>query len=406
MGPTTAEEVFIPGGLPIYTYVPRNELQLERRFRDFLRTKKFLSITGRTKSGKTVLAEKIFPRDQSVWFEGGAFDREEYFWEEICTQLELHNSTTVTESVTSGVSGEVGAEGGFGPFAKIKAKIASLFSKTDSASYTRSASFKTTALAGLRKKKIPLIIDDFHYLERGEQKSILRSLKALVFQGIPVILISIPHREFDALKSERELTGRVNQLPIPSWSLPELKKIGELGFKKLNKRISDEKNTKLSKESIGSPHLMQEFCLSLGKHAEGKEIVIDDSLFIKIADVTGKPVFDKLKRGPRQRSDRIKRELKDGTKTDIYGVVLKALAALKPGEESISYEEIRTSIKSVIESNPPQSHEITRVLEHMSKIAVDDNTSAPVLDYEKEDGVLHITDPFFSFFLKWGNIHI
>jgi hypothetical protein len=38
----------------------------------------------------------------------------------------------------------------------------------------------------------------------------------------------------------------------------------------------------------------------------------------------------------------------------------------------------------------------------MAEIASSDEASTPVLDWEKGDRKLHITDPFFAFFLKWG----
>ncbi len=38
----------------------------------------------------------------------------------------------------------------------------------------------------------------------------------------------------------------------------------------------------------------------------------------------------------------------------------------------------------------------------MAKIAATDEASTPVLDWEEEEQKLHITDPFFAFYLKWG----
>jgi hypothetical protein len=38
----------------------------------------------------------------------------------------------------------------------------------------------------------------------------------------------------------------------------------------------------------------------------------------------------------------------------------------------------------------------------MSKIASSDTASTPVLNWEREEQKLHITDPFFAFYLKWG----
>jgi hypothetical protein len=31
-----------------------------------------------------------------------------------------------------------------------------------------------------------------------------------------------------------------------------------------------------------------------------------------------------------------------------------------------------------------------------------DEASTPVLDWEQNEQKLHVTDPFFAFFLKWG----
>jgi predicted ATP-dependent Lon-type protease len=63
-------EVFVPGGFPEVTYVPRDELQLEERVRDYLDERfKVLSLSGPTKSGKTVLVKRVVPN--AIWVSGG-----------------------------------------------------------------------------------------------------------------------------------------------------------------------------------------------------------------------------------------------------------------------------------------------------------------------------------------------
>jgi|SRR5271157_684062 len=74
------QDVFVPGGFPRYTYNPRVELQLEQRLseaRDNLC--KLVTVTGQTKSGKTVLTKKVFPREEAVWVDGGIVSAEEDF---------------------------------------------------------------------------------------------------------------------------------------------------------------------------------------------------------------------------------------------------------------------------------------------------------------------------------------
>ncbi|HHW1460018.1 TPA: hypothetical protein ACUS1X_000624 [Escherichia coli] len=69
--------------------------------------------------------------------------------------------------------------------------------------------------------------------------------------------------------------------------------------------------------------------------------------------------------------------------------------------QSIQYEELRSAIRELVQDAPPQAHEVTRVIEKMAKIAATEEASTPVIDWDKEDRKLHITDPFFAFYLKW-----
>ena len=108
-----------------------------------------------------------------------------------------------------------------------------------------------------------------------------------------------------------------------------------------------------------------------------------------------------LARGPRQRTDRKERQLKSGSVTDIYGAVLAAIAHTGPNTE-LTYEEIRAALKDVLSSDSPQRHEVTRILEEMTKIATNEIEGEPVVDYDVELGKLYISDPYFAFFLRWG----
>ena len=94
--------------------------------------------------------------------------------------------------------------------------------------------------------------------------------------------------------------------------------------------------------------------------------------------------------------------MSDGSSVDIYEAVLRAIARLKPGVETLEYEQIRASLRVILAETPPQAHEVSRVIEKMASISADDDASVPVIDWEKADRRLHITDPFFAFFLKWG----
>lgn len=416
-----ANEIFVPGGLPKYTYNPRNNHKLEQKL---LETKdnlcKLTTVTGITKSGKTVLVSKIFNRSDVIWFDGGTYSSESDFWDSVNEQLELILVEEKTESSNTSTTINVGLEGetGIPLIAKVKPSGNIEMTAVQSSETKRTISLnpKLVALKAINKFKIPIVIDDFHYISREYQGKLVRALKPLVFEGVPVILIAIPHRRFDAVKVEKEMTGRFEPIDVPTWEADELKEISLKGFEMMNLKIDESIHDRLCKEALGSPHLMQEFCRGICRHFNisisnetMQEISISEKelsiIFTEVAEKSGKVMFDKLARGPRSRKDRMKRILKNGTESDIYGVVLKALADMKPDIGNVDYESLRSKLKEIlVENTVPQLHEISRVLDHMNKISADEDASSPVIDWNKEDGILNVTDPFFAYYLRWGNI--
>lgn len=412
-----ATQVFVPGGMPQHTYVDRAERELEKQLlsvKDNLC--KLVTLTGSTKSGKTVLASRIFPRlgDECVWIDGGTVETEEDLWLSVLGEVGGYSSAGVDQANESSqaFSGDIEAEAGIPLVVKGKGRVGTSLTRKNGTVKKKSLhlSAKNAAITQLNESGKPLVIDDFHYLDRDIQGVVIRAVKPLVFEGHPVVVIAIPHRRYDAVKVEREMTGRLKSIPVPIWSIEELMEIPNVGFPILNVNIEGSISERLAKEAYGSPHLMQEFCRGLCMRQGIEETKdeklniasVDDSIFVEIAEGTGKVIFDKLAKGPRQRSDRMPRPLMVGGTADIYKVVLLALAKLAPGMEKVDYELLRTAIRDTLTSNVPQAHEVSRVLEKMGEIASSDEASTPVLDWDKEDQVLHVTDPFFAFFLKWG----
>lgn len=411
------QDVFVPGGFPQHTYNPRDPLQLESRLNECRNNLcKLVTVTGHTKSGKTVLARKVLSSETSVWIDGGAVSQEEDFWQLVIEQLELfqgtHDQTLRESSTTVGAKASAGANF---IVAKGTGELAGSLSgrRTRSATQTRTLSSRVAALRGLAKSRTPLVVDDFHYMPPAVQGNVVRALKSSVFDGLPVVIIAIPHRRYDAIKVEREMTGRIVPIEIPAWTPDELQFIPETGFRLLNHTMPAELARKLADEAIGSPHLMQDFCRAI---CGVRALTVDSpgalrlaqgelhAVFREVAQSIGRPIFERLARGPRQRTDRLPRQLKDGRTVDIYELVLHGLAHLRPGLSSLEYEELRASIRDVSASQIPQLHEVARVLKHMATIAASDQSSTPVIDFEEAEKRLHITDPFFAFYLRWGDL--
>ena len=267
MGEVPYTDVFVPGGFPRHTYNPRLQLRLEEKVGQVLENLcKLVIVTGHTKSGKTVLVRTVLRDSDPVLIDGGPVATEEDFWAAAIDQIGAFQETG--QGREDGKDRQLSAAGRAGVnllIAKGEGEVGAQlsFSEAKTATRTRSVSTKQAALTGLAEAKRPLVIDDFHYLPREVQGNIVRSLKRLIFDGLPVVIIAIPHRRYDAVKVEREMTGRILPVDIPAWGSDELAFIPSAGFPLLDGTMSPAHTEQLASESIGSPHLMQEFCRAI-----------------------------------------------------------------------------------------------------------------------------------------------
>lgn len=401
-----ADNVFIPGGLPEATYVPREHLSLEGELRDWLDSKQkpLLSVAGPTKSGKTVLIKKLVQNPISL--SGGAIDTAEDFWAAICEELEVFTDHSLVATETS--SDSQAHTGGL-DFGVVNGSSTGTNDLTlaRGLSRSRTSNTRSAARAALRKTDRILFVDDFHYIGSDEQLKIVRGLKDLIFDGLGVIVAAVPHRAYDVVRVEKEMTGRVTPLEVIPWEESDLEEIAYKGFRVLGVEVSDNAVASLAQQSFGSPYLMQTHCLDLCKinreGSEVREVFVDpdwQEFFQKHASATSKSAFDLLKAGP-PRSNRNARLLASGTVTDIYGAVLQAIASTGP-RTTISYEDLKLALKGVLSSDMPQRHEITNVLEQMTRIARDEIEGEPVIEYDSEVSNLYLVDPYFAYYLRWA----
>ncbi|MEU7948483.1 AAA family ATPase [Micromonospora taraxaci] len=404
-------QVFVAGGLPTVTYNPRSQLRLEQQVEDYLDERhRILSVSGPTKTGKTVLVKNVLKDAEAVWTSGGAVRSAADLWDAVADELGVQSSSESSWQSTDTESRTTSGELGIPSIAKATRAGQEMISFATTDKVARNRHMETAARKGLRSAMRPLVIDDFHYIPVDQQLAIVRSLKDLVFDGVPVIVIAVPHRAYDVVRVEKEMTGRVQQLEIGFWSNDELLGIAEKGFEALN--LHDEGGVisrRLAEESFASPHLMQDFCLNVVKANDIRNRQTDQAalvephwrgFFEERSSAASKTAFDMLARGPRQRTDRKPRTLKNGLVVDIYGAVLMAIGYTGP-LTSVSYENVRAAMREIVLEDPPRGQEIARVLDEMSKIAREQLEGEPVVDYDSELTTLYISDPYFAFFLRW-----
>ena len=377
-------DVFVAGGMPTVTYRSRERLETSiSRHLDY--GQEILSISGPTKTGKTVLIHHVVEKvvGNGVYIYGGTVESFDDFLGFIID--ESSSPTTYEQSVEDENSGGRDRTGRItGGFAALEQKDTSSTKQRITHKQIGSRSKIAAAQDALRSMGMALVVDDFHFIGEETQLQIIRFLKNLIFDGLPVILVSVPHRAYDAVRVEKEMTGRLKTLNVGFWDEDDLRGIAVKGFETLNLHDSgDLVVNKMINETFSSPHLMQQFCLGicmehdvrqeaeqpidLGEPADGWS-----TFFRRLASDSSRSDFARLAKGARQQTSRTTRQLRDGRLTDLYGVVLEAISDTGP-RMSISYEELRSGILQAIQGDAPQRREVVRTLERMSRIAREGN---------------------------------
>ena len=262
-----ATEVFTPGSFPTLTYVERSGERLEQILRDAIDTPgQIVSLVGPSKSGKTVLVEKVVGRDVLITVTGAGVESPRDIWTRVLDWIGAPSSDTKT----SGTSGKVGAEAGTSGTASflglVKATGQVKGQLEIGIDREKATTFDRTGLPQVVKEiansDFVVLVDDFHYMPRDVQAEVAKSLKEAVRLGVKVCTAAVRHRGDDLVRANPELRGRVRAVDIQYWGNADLSKIAEAGFGELGLRIDVPSVNKLVLESAGSPQLMQLLCLN------------------------------------------------------------------------------------------------------------------------------------------------
>ena len=200
---TPIGKIFVPAGMPTVTYQPRESVVLERKVMTAIEDgHKIISLSGPTKSGKTVLLRKVLTNP--IWMEGGAIGDIDSFWSTLSAALRAPTQLTISDESSAGGSDTRSVGGTLGVLntgVTGGRQSSSDHGSSHGVEKTLTRSNKDACLGILSTEERPLVIDDFHYIDAEVQIEIVRSLKAPVFNGLRAIFISVPHRSFDPVGS-------------------------------------------------------------------------------------------------------------------------------------------------------------------------------------------------------------
>lgn len=415
-----ASEIFTPGSFPQYTFIDDHLLKWKQILIDTLESDQVISISGPSKSGKTVFVQDAVGADNLIHITGAGISDPEALWLRAFDIIgtPIPSSSTKEVNVSAMIGGKTSVEAGVPLVAKGATEISGSGTWGGKASTVTKSSgdLLNLLIKELAGTSFVLFIDDFHYIEKSAQGEIARQVKEAIRQKVKIICASVPYHSDDVVRANADLRGRLVGIDFDYWDETTLGKIARKGFDLLNILYSEEFISKSTAEAAGSPQLMQSICLNScfesglrGKQetlvALSAEAEFREQVFSRTAlSVDYSSTLTKMLDGPKVRGkDRKHYFLCDGSQCDVYPVVLKALA-LDPPRLTIGYSDLVKRVEKVIKvgSDVPTGSSVANACTHISAIA-NSSSSQQVIEWDSENDVIDIQDPYLLFYLRWNS---
>lgn len=386
----TFNSVFSSATFPEYTYVNRKssgDFTYEERLKMALEQMGYLIvIDGPSKIGKTVLCEAVIGKERLVSMTGNDFKGENEFWSVVAKKVDIPLMGEVQN--VSSVSGQ--AE-------QIGTRYISKYQTN-----------KEQVLNYFIKNKKVLLLDDFHYADEKMQHDTACQLKEAIRSDLKVVIVSLPHRVDETVKSNPDLQGRIMNITMKPWKKEELEEIPNKGFSMLGVTAGEKLIERLVMECIDSPQTMQSICENIGYYISEDKVLKDEditkSCYLRADYLTYQELYAKLLAGLSSRGQkRAIYYLEDGSEVDRYGLVLEALRK-DPPLKSITIVEIYERAKAILDKTKSTQKLTTQAIrgtmKSMFSILEESGYEADRV-FDWKENVLTFIEPLFLFYLRW-----
>ena len=413
-----ATEVFTPNKLPEISYVDDHLKDRVRILNDALETgAAVISLSGPSKSGKTVFIEKSIGKERLIQVTGAGITDANRLWDRVFDLIgtPVSKRITTTTSFDATVGGKLGAKASVvvaSGTGEVSANCK--WGQSSSEQTDRVVDYLQLLIRELGKSEFVVFIDDFHYIPKLVQVELSNQIKEAVRNDVLFVVASVPYHSDDAIRANTDLRGRTVKLDFDYWNEAELLQIAMRGFSALNVSVPSSYAQALASEAAGSPQLMQSLCLTTcfeneirEKQTTSKTVVADIDAIKKVCSRVAatsdySSTVEKMKEGPKTRGqDRKAHALKDGTSSDVYPLILRAIA-LNPPTLTLRYPNLQQRIQSLSAAEQPSGSSVTGACSQIALIA-NESENRVVVEWDSGSDVFDIRDPYLLFYLRWAD---
>jgi hypothetical protein len=411
-----ASEVFTPKGEPSVTYVNDHLVGKARRLlQDLSAGPCVVSLSGPSKSGKTVFIEKTLGRDNLIKVNGAGVTSAEVLWVKVLSVIgsPIKQVDTKAKNFAATLNGKI--EGSIPLLAKGEVGSSGSWGTSDTVAAEAATDYINLLVKELGGTNYIIFIDDFHYIARDVQQEIAKQIKEGIEGGVQFVCAAVPYRSDDVLLANSDLRGRAYKVDFEYWNVAELAKIAYAGFEALNINVSSAIIDAFSREAAGSPQLMQTLCLNLCFDTDNEQrsndavaIGADLELIARVCRRTTSnndysSTVAAMKQGPKVRGkDRNAYVLREThAAEDVYPLILRAVAS-DPPQLTWKVNALLARVQSLCLGDQPGSGSVSGSCGHVASIA-NASESRQVIEWDGDRDVFYIRDPYLLFFLRWGN---
>lgn len=414
-----AKDVFTPGRFPTVTYVEDHLIDKKQQLEDTLDAGSMLiSISGPSKSGKTVFVEHVLGKTNLVQITGAGVKSAADLWLRVFDIIgtPISKTTTSGTSMAGSLAMKAGLEGGIF-LAKGKAELSGtgIYTSLSGEAENKAIDHLQLLISELSGSSFVVFIDDFHYVPRDVQSDVAQQIKEAIRNNVKFICASVPYHSDDVIRGNPDLRGRVHSIDFDYWNSDVLEKIAYKGFNELNVSYQTPMIKRLASEAAGSPQLMQYLCLNScyeldirDRPTNSVDFIDDQALLEKICRRTALSadygsVVEKMKEGPKTRgADRKMYRSQAGWQGDVYKLLVKALS-LDPPQLTFRYQSLIDRIAATCSGDAPSGSSVTSACHHAAAI-VNDSAGEKIVEWDSENDVFDIRDPYLLFYLRWSDV--